>query len=419
MLARTLRSQQQGEPSPRLQRLLHLAAPRGSFLREWLEYCHGLETAWLFDLFSGLWLLSSTLGHRCSVARGVDRLRLNLFVLLVAPSGVARKSTSVGLAHRAWETARPLGALTISHRHSPEEINAKLRTNPHCAFVASELVSVLGRTGHTYLLPSLLSDLYDCPHVKGQPGDPELSLPTAYSTLLAASTEDWLGRSLRRDDITGGFGSRILPVIATRAKRIIPWPEEREDEQAFLGRQAGRLRGEPSTLTLTPAARQRYISWYRGEQDGEPLSSRAPDHVLKLAGLLALGRGDKEVGRVDIDAAISLVDVSSRARLTLFSHQVDQQRPRSDVLTARVSDLQQVLEAQGTAWISQSDLTRRFAHRLNARGLRNILDVMHDLRMVQRAESTGDGRTTTLWRGTTLLHEIPIETVLSEVDKSR
>jgi hypothetical protein len=78
-----------------------------------------------------------------------------------------------------------------------------------------------------------------------------------------------------------------------------------------------------------------------------------------------------------------------------------------------------VLEQGGTDWVSQATLTQHFAHRLNARGLRNILDAMHDLRMVQRAESTGRGRTTTLWRGTTLLREVPTSVLLSMVDKTR
>lgn len=377
---------------------------------------------------SGLWLLSSVLGHHYTVARGSGKVNLNLFVLLVAPSGVARKSTAVGLAQRAWEVCKPPSAVTISHRTSPEKINETLRTNSHCAFVSSELVSMLGRTGHTYLLPSLLSDLYDCPQVPGrQVGDTELPMPSVYATMLTASTPHWIGRSLRGDDIAGGFGSRVLPVVADRPKRIIPWPEEREDEQAFLERTRRMLRDregasshEDRTLSLTPGARARYISWYRGITDSTPLTSRAPDHVLKLGGLMAISRGCEQIDRDDLIASIHLVDVISRSRSLLFDgHEEREQRPRSDLLHARVSDLRRILEAQGTGWISQSDLTRRFAHRLNARGLRNILDTMHDLRMVQRAESTGKGRTTTLWRGTTLLQTVPMSHVLEEVDKSR
>jgi hypothetical protein len=195
-----------------------------------MAYSDTQETAWSFDLLCALWVLSSILGHGVQVARGSDRLALNLYILLVAPSGVARKSTALGLAARLWDRCRPPSSITISQRLSPERLNEKLAISPHCAFVASELVSLLGRAGYSHLLPSLLTDVYDC-HT------------SVYPTFLAASTPTWLAKSLTPEVITGGFGSRLLTVTATRPKRIIPWPEERENEQGFLERAERLLRG--------------------------------------------------------------------------------------------------------------------------------------------------------------------------------
>jgi hypothetical protein len=383
-----------------------------------MAYSDSQETAWSFDLLCALWVLSSVLGPGVQVARGADRLALNLYILLVAPSGVARKSTALGLASRLWDRCRPPSSITISQRLSPERLNEKLSTSPHCAFVASELVSLLGRAGYSHLLPSLLTDIYDCR------GD-------VYPTFLAASTPTWLAKSLTPEVITGGFGSRLLTVTATKPKRIIPWPEEREHEQGFLER-AERLLREcrargVQTLTLSGGAKNVYVRWYarqgRGEQDGDyapSFASREPDHVLKLAGLLSLNRQSAVIDGSDVRAAQCLVSMCARAGASVFgSTERLRDRTRVDVLESRIADLQRILERGGTDWVSQATLTQHFAHRLNARGLRNILDAMHDLRMVQRAESTGRGRTTTLWRGTTLLREVPTGVLLSMVDKTR
>jgi hypothetical protein len=403
-------------PSTRTRNLLSRAIPRGSFLHEYMAYSDSQETAWSFDLLCALWVLSSVLGPGVQVARGSDRLALNLYILLVAPSGVARKSTALGLASRLWDRCRPPSSITISHRLSPERLNEKLATSPHCAFVASELVSLLGRAGYSHLLPSLLTDVYDC-HTP------------VYPTFLAASTPTWLAKSLTPEVITGGFGSRLLTVTATRPKRTIPWPEEGEHEQEFLERAEGLLRAYrgKGTLTLSRTARTAYVRWYAGhtrqlrEGDYAPaFASRQPDHTLKLAGLLSLNRGSALIDRDDVNAARCLVDVCARAGASVFGDtERPRERTRTDILESRVTDLQRILEQGGTDWVSQATLTQRFAHRLNARGLRAILDAMHDLRMVQRAESTGRGRTTTLWRGTTLLREVPTGVLLSLVDKTR
>jgi hypothetical protein len=361
-------------------------------------------------------VLSSVLGPGVQVARGSDRLALNLYILLVAPSGVARKSTALGLASRLWDRCRPPSSITISHRLSPERLNEKLAISPHCAFVASELVSLLGRAGYSHLLPSLLTDVYDC-HT------------SVYPTFLAASTPTWLAKSLTPEVITGGFGSRLLTVTATGPKRTIPWPEERENEQGFLERAEGLLRecDGRRVLTLSGPARTAYVRWYTRhtthQRDGDyslAFASRQPDHVLKLAGLLSVNRASALIDEHDVRAARCLVDICARAGASVFGDDPRAEtRHGTDVLESRIADLQRILERGGTDWVSQATLTQHFAHRLNARGLRNILDVMHDLRMVQRAESTGRGRTTTLWRGTTLLREVPTGVLLSMVDKSR
>src|SRR3954470_5171481 len=100
-------------PSTRTRNLLTRAIPRGSFIDAYMAYSDSQETAWSFDLLCALWVLSSVLGPGVQVARGSDRLALNLYILLVAPSGVARKSTALGLAPRLLDHRKPPSSVTM------------------------------------------------------------------------------------------------------------------------------------------------------------------------------------------------------------------------------------------------------------------------------------------------------------------
>jgi hypothetical protein len=239
----------------------------------------------------------------------------------------------------------------------------------------------------------MLTDLYDCNGA-------------VYPTLLAATAPDWINRSLNPDAIGGGFGSRVIVVTAEGPKRRIAWPEGGSEDEFIT--QCQRCLGAllpPLSITLTPDAQRLYKQWYTTRETATngyaaAFDSRAADHILKVAGLLALGRGDAELHRHDLRAATTLVGHARAAGGSVFdgahSHAPG---PRDDALAARIADLTSVLEARGRDWISQRDLTQRFNHKLNARGLRNILDVMHDLRMVQRTETQGRRTAATLWRG--------------------
>lgn len=201
------------------------------------------------------------------------------------------------------------------------------------------------------------------------------------------------------------------------------------DESEFIQRIATGLvtRGSGGILSLTQDARVHYKRWYTTRAIADTgyegaFDSRIADHAIKIGALFTAARGDGDVTRDDLRAGIDLATTARAAGASVFEGAVQSHRgPDKDYLTTRVLELTTVLEHRGTDWISQRDLTLKFGHKLNARGLRNILDVMHDLRMVQRMEavSRGPGKAATLWRGTTLLLTTPVEVVLQQVDRSR
>ena len=67
------------------------------WLEKYLEYTEDQESPSIFHLWVGLSLISAVLGRRVWIDRGYYFLFPNLYVVLVAGSARARKSTALGI----------------------------------------------------------------------------------------------------------------------------------------------------------------------------------------------------------------------------------------------------------------------------------------------------------------------------------
>ena len=74
--------------------------PEGTFIHDYMAAQKGLETATAYDFWCAVWVLSSTLGRSVYVDRPRIPVYLNWYVLLVAETGVTRKSTAVVRARK-------------------------------------------------------------------------------------------------------------------------------------------------------------------------------------------------------------------------------------------------------------------------------------------------------------------------------
>lgn len=475
--------------SPNLIPLLERSVPSDSFIYYYIEWCNELETARIFDLLSALWLLSTTIGCNVKLARGHQLLPLNLYVLFIAESGVARKSTAIGVAsnvYAAYCQRRGIDQARIDRGTSPEAARKLIdSSNGRGTFISSELVTLFGRTGYTHLLPSMLTDLYDGAPSRQMSIDNESKhrLQSPYVTLLAASAPSWFVRAINPDVIEGGFASRCLTVSVDRGKGLRPFPNPSISESEFvdgccerlwnsLGQEwttgvcvgdAGRTRqatwstsrqisrrtnkcnsgrekgngaehawSERSILSFATSGREAYEQWYRDLHD-EPtgsgyeasFNSRAADHLCKLAALLCINRKAQRIERDDIISADGVLAFCRESGIQVFGSNSQahiQDDKHTNALDRVLFSLRDTFCVAGVEWTSQSDLTKSFSKQVSAGGLRNILDIMHDLQMVQcYTEGIGQrrGRPSLNWRGTTKLLEVDLAVVARRVDRSR
>jgi hypothetical protein len=405
---------------------------QNTFIGQFLQYCEGSETPYAYDFWTALWILSVALGRNIIVDRPAAPIYLNLYCILVAESGVTRKSTSV---RRAVKFVRDLCGddnLLVESKITPEKLEHDLFLQTvefGCAranIAIDELVKFLGREKYVETMPTLLTDLYDCPEIRNGGGTlarGRTILKQVYVSFLSASTPSWLLRAVNPDVIEGGFTSRVIFVVEEQPKRRAPWPEE---VNAELGTTIKQLLGsireraeEVKVIRVSDGARKKFSSWYKSRDiKRDPFrasfQSREDGHVLRIAALLCINDNTWEIQSTHIVTAIKIVTEVRENGAAIFEG-----TGTNSKIILGVDAIRDKLLVAGINGIKQSELTKALQRYMNAEHVRTALDIMHDLNMVQRFDGIqiGKGRPTTMWRATqSLLSPKAIDTIISSME---
>lgn len=393
--------------------------PQDTFIDRYLRFCLPSETPTAYDFFTALWLISVAVGRGIVVDRPNAPVHLNMYCILVAESGITRKSTAV---RRAVGFARALcgtdSELLIESKITPEklEYDLALQTIEHDRAYASiaidELVKFLGKEKYVETMPTLLTDLYDAPAIRTGGGSlvrGRTTLRNVYINFLSASTPSWLLRAVNPDVIEGGFTSRVIFVVAEEPKRNAPWPEDPDetlrdairDDLQTIREQVQNI----SRIRVNENSRKKFANWYRSRDKKRDafrasFQSREDSHVLRIAALLSINDGTYELQVSHLIAAIRIVTEVREDGAAIFEGTGSTSR-----LVIGIDALRGKLLSAGIGGIKQSELTKHLQRNMNAEQIKTALDIMHDLQMVQRFDNVqvGKGRPTTVWRATQAL----------------
>jgi hypothetical protein len=380
------------------------------------------------------------LGNACGRSAFVDRPRapvyLNWYIILVADSGITRKSTAV---RTATSVVNDMIARTgaemelVRTKITPEKLEWRLHRltedygHAHIAVSISELVTLLGREKYNQTMPGLLTDLYDCDDHRAGGGTISGGSRDArnlFVSVLSASTPTWLQRAVNPDVVEGGFTSRTLFVVSGEPKRRIPWPEDVTDEQARDGVAAHLQRlaldaKRYGRIALTDGAMRSFGDWYKRrklsyETYRGSFESREDAHVLRAAACLAANAGRWVIEARDIKVATRLIAEVKEMGAELFEGALHHTK-----YIAGIDKLRSLLISAGLDGLSQRRITVALQYYMKAQDVVTVLQIMHELGMVQRFEirTGGKGRPRTLWRATKKISDAGvIDQVLQEVE---
>lgn len=396
-----------------MKKLLQQFRNSKTLIGAYLRHNEQSETPEIYDFWCAVWVIGNIIGRRMYVNRPRAPVFLNWYVILVAESGITRKSTAVRTATELVRAHMPKYAEIIEGKTTPEKLEITLglqtinKNNAHGIISISELVTFMGRDRSTMAMPGLLTDLYDSPTVRSSGGTVvggAITMRNVFVSMLTASTPSWLATSINPNVIAGGFTSRCIFVVSDKPKNRIAWPTLTEGVQneidTHIIRMQERARGF-TTIEVSSSALVTFVKWYNRRQLHDDLyrtsfESREDAHVLRLAACLSINDGSFIIESEHIEKATEVIHAAKLSGFELFSTKTQE----GNRLEIGIEHLRAVLVSSGMAGISRSDLTLRMARYLRGGELQTALRAMHELALIQRFElrSNGAGRPKTVWR---------------------
>jgi hypothetical protein len=289
--------------------MLRVAGGENGWLGNYVMHARRLTDAPIaFHVAGGLAAMAGAIGSNVFWYGGGHREQWpNLYVLMLAPSGVFRKSTSVDLPTQPLANAVP--GIILDREFSPEQFIRNLADHPTSVLKESEFGSLLERMKSSYMqgMKQRLTDLFDCQDsydrvIRGANGTGErIRIVRPALTILAASTLDWLVESLTETDMRSGFMPRFLFIAPTVKESEPPggyWAEGDARMVAPMTKALAQMSRMKRAEVSFRQVRRRIVEWTSDQSDiaegGDApdelmgLYSRLGHHLAKLCALITV-----------------------------------------------------------------------------------------------------------------------------------
>lgn len=288
-----------------------------NWLDAYIEYTKETESPPNFHKWAGISAISAALRKKVKFQLGRISTYPNLYVVLVAEPGVARKTQAISyctdltskvdsIIHSADSTTREslIEDLELAAQDHLMPDGTILKHNS-ISIISREFESFLGQKKENAKMLVLLTDLFDCgdrPWEYKTKNRGKNTLNAVYVNLLAATTPESLAASLPSSAIGGGLTSRILFVWATKKLRKIAIPPRPPESLVrALSQDLEVISRITGVYSFSKDCEKEWINWYES-YDGESTHrvckdnaftgwySRKSVFVLKLAQILTAAR---------------------------------------------------------------------------------------------------------------------------------
>ena len=385
------------------------------------EYGEETETPHHFWTWAGMFTLSAALQRKVWTPFGQKKLFPNLYVMIIAPPGVARKSPPIRFARNILkELEIPVFVDSASKRaftmdldsigkdshfdyKTPEGPIVTLPQSP-LSCISPELSSFLAIDIKNMI--EILTDIYDCDDTwtYKTAGKGEDTVLAPYVTCLFASTPSWIAGNLPSEAIGGGFTRRCVVVFGDEAKKqlSLPPPPPTKVYQALL-QDLGHIKRIVGEFSWSSAAFEFYDAWYHTlkqkigfvqDERIQPFLSEVHSIAIKTSMCAHVAKSDTLVIELDdMQLSIALLEkVIETAHQAFSSHG----RSSSAIDTDRVMMQVKMFESKGA---SEADLLRMNYRNTNRDELRGVLDTLDGMDKIVRKIDTTNGRERIYWKG--------------------
>lgn len=385
----------------------------------YLQYSEGSEPPLSYHTWASISVIAGALQRRCRFEWGFELLYPNLYVVLVGPSGRARKGVTIGIAKDLFKgIGLPISSENITREALIRAMKGTNQSFPsdkggiefHSSLtVMSEELSVfLGQSDIKFL--ASLTDWYDSKsewsyETKGGGKD---HVQGVCVNLLGGTAPDWLQSMLPQEAVGGGFTSRVIFVVEERKGKSVAKPTfgERELElRSALLTDLERISLLCGRFKFTPAGESWYIDWYtRYEKQleaGKPpvddprfagYCERRATHLRKLSMIMSASRcDDLKIDECDIVRADSILRAAELKMGKTFGGLGQAQYAK---MTELIKDF---IERHKTT--TRTQVMRMFYRDIDSAGLKIVEEVLCQMKVIRMTQALKENEVIYEWTG--------------------
>lgn len=384
---------------------------KGRLLDDWLtghlQYTTHSESPISFHAWAGISCICSALQRRVWMKWGHSIIYPNEYIILVGPSGRARKGEPVVIAKDIMDELRlpSVGEdntkeaviIDIENSMTSYEIGGKILFQCAVYCFVEELSVLLGEGDSKYL--AYLTNWYDSrknwKRTTKNMGTNEIT--GICFNLLASTAPDWLPMMLPKEAIGGGFTSRCIFVVEDRKSKVVANPNETPPDRRLFQRLVAdleRISTVSGEVVFDKHALGFYLDWYTKQEQqierGNPpvkdplfagYVSRRATHIKKIAMAMSFSRDNELVVKEqDISRALKMMEIAERNMSRAFT----------GVGRARyLEETEMVLDfIKAHKRVSKSDLLRSMYRQVDQYTLDIVISVLEGMKIVKSIRDT-------------------------------
>ena len=281
------------------------------------------ESPPVFHLATYFQTIACLVGRSRYIVQGEDHIYPNLYTLVVAPSSLHKKTSSIRLLKKWLNRLQAMKGF-MGQVGSPEGLFGALQENGGSAVCfyseAGQLLAQASSKKYMGDILEMLNDLYDCPdfYRKRLSSGPKTANNVCFN-LIGASQLDSLTKHVRESDLLSGFLPRFAVVFDDRLQpHMVRRPAPDTKLQNKIAAHLNEIRKtcqESAPMDLTGNAwdyfeswgNDRYVQAVIAPPQIQPMYGRLEAHALKLAIIIHLSRYPEET-EIDTTSTMAACD---------------------------------------------------------------------------------------------------------------
>jgi len=382
-------------------------------LDDWIEgfltFTNNTEPPRMFRMWTAISVVAACLQRKCVLHWGSLDFYPNMYVVLVAPSGKARKGTAmipglkmlremgVKLASNSVTRQALIRDLKRSNETEVDPTTGTMDIHASLTVFSKELTVFLGYQNNELMTD--LTDWYDCDddwvyRTKHEGVD---DIKGVWVNIIGATTPDLIQSAMPLNAIGGGLTSRMVFVYEQRKGKTVHTPFYTKEElkiQEELLIDLERIRMLKGEYKVTERFIEGWIDWYTEIDESPPFEDprfsgyfeRRPTHVMKLSMIVNASRGDTMVlDKEDLDHAVEILRNTEIKMRYTFS---------GVGKSSLANTLSQVMaEISAKKEIRYDELLSRFYNDVDKWGMDKIIETMSAMNYIDDIPVAPGGRT--------------------------